>query len=133
MRRRGHGEGSIYRRADGRWVAVLDLGGVDEKRCRKSLYGKTRREAAEPDEPAGTDPIFRLDGGTFGLLAVHLTMAMRRTQTLRTSDACREIYIRRDRMPRKQQRDYCPPCVEKKVPDRDASREFRKRGRGQGG
>jgi integrase len=45
-RRRGHGEGSIYRRPDGRWVAVLDLGWRDGKRTRKYLYGKTRDETA---------------------------------------------------------------------------------------
>lgn len=46
--RRGHGEGSIYRReSDGRWVATVDLGYVDGKRRRKPLYGKSRREVAE--------------------------------------------------------------------------------------
>ena len=46
--RRGHGEGSIYRRAsDGRWCAGVDLGWVGGKRKRKMLYGKTRKEVAE--------------------------------------------------------------------------------------
>jgi integrase len=45
-RRRGHGEGSIYRRSDGRWVAVLDLGWRDGKRARKYFYGKTRDRVA---------------------------------------------------------------------------------------
>ncbi len=45
--RRGHGEGSIYQRQDGRWVAVLDLGLKEGKRRRKSLYASTRREAQE--------------------------------------------------------------------------------------
>jgi len=46
--RRGHGEGSIYRRAsDGRWCCVVDLGWVEGKRKRKVLYGKTRKEVAE--------------------------------------------------------------------------------------
>ncbi|CCF84139.1 tyrosine-type recombinase/integrase [Nitrolancea hollandica] len=46
--RRGHGEGSIYQReSDGLWVASVNLGYVDGKRRRKSLYGKTRREVAE--------------------------------------------------------------------------------------
>jgi integrase len=45
-RRRGHGEGSIYQRADGRWVAVIDLGYVAGKRKRKTFYRKTRKEAA---------------------------------------------------------------------------------------
>jgi integrase len=45
-RRRGHGEGSIYRRSDGRWVAVLDLGWRDGKRARKYLYARTREQVA---------------------------------------------------------------------------------------
>jgi integrase len=46
-RRRGHGEGSIYRRSsDGRWVGVVDLGWVDGKRHRKNIYGRTRGDVA---------------------------------------------------------------------------------------
>lgn len=41
--RRGHGEGSIYQRQDGRWVASITLGG----RKRKYLYGETRKEVQE--------------------------------------------------------------------------------------
>lgn len=43
MPRRGHGEGSIYRRADGRWVGAVSL----EGRKRKYFYGKTRKEVQE--------------------------------------------------------------------------------------
>lgn len=43
MGRRGHGEGSIYRRKDGRWAASITL----EGRKRKTYYGKTRREVQE--------------------------------------------------------------------------------------
>jgi len=39
-RRRGHNEGSIYRRKDGRWTAVLTVGSGK----RKSYYGRTRAE-----------------------------------------------------------------------------------------
>ncbi len=47
--RRGHGEGDIHKRPDGRWEARLDFGFVlqddgSKKRQRKSFYGKTRRE-----------------------------------------------------------------------------------------
>lgn len=43
--RRGHGEGSIYRRArDGRWVGMLDLGWIDGKRRRPVVTGATRAE-----------------------------------------------------------------------------------------
>ena len=43
MARRGHGEGSIYQRKDGRWAASISL----ENRKRKTFYGKTRREVQE--------------------------------------------------------------------------------------
>ncbi len=42
-KRRGHGEGSIYQRKDGRWVAVLVL----EDGGRKSFYARTQKEAIE--------------------------------------------------------------------------------------
>lgn len=45
--RRGHGEGSIRKRADGRWEATVDMGFVDGKRRRLSVYAKTRREVVE--------------------------------------------------------------------------------------
>src|SRR5690348_9599429 len=40
MARRAHGEGSIFRRSDGRWGACLYL----EDGERKWVYGKTRQE-----------------------------------------------------------------------------------------
>jgi integrase len=43
MKRRGHGEGSIHLRKDGRWAASISL----ENRKRKTFYGKTRREVQE--------------------------------------------------------------------------------------
>lgn len=46
-KRRGHGEGSIHQRPDGRWCATIDLGMVNGKRKRKYLYGETRREVVE--------------------------------------------------------------------------------------
>lgn len=42
-KRRGHGEGSIYRRKDGRYAAAITL----ENRKRKYFYGGTRREVQE--------------------------------------------------------------------------------------
>lgn len=45
--RRGHGEGSISKRTDGRWMARVDLGYVNGKRKRKYVYGKTRKEVAD--------------------------------------------------------------------------------------
>ncbi len=46
-RRRGRGEGSITKRADGRWEARLDLGYVDGTRRHKSVYGRTRNDVAQ--------------------------------------------------------------------------------------
>ena len=43
MARRGHGEGSIYRRKDGRWAATITL--ADYKR--KTFYGHSRKEVQE--------------------------------------------------------------------------------------
>lgn len=45
-KRRGRGEGSIVQRADGRWMARVDLGWQDGKRRRKAYYGATRAEVA---------------------------------------------------------------------------------------
>jgi len=42
-KKRGHGEGSIYQRKDGRWAASITLDGGK----RKTFYGKTRREVQE--------------------------------------------------------------------------------------
>ncbi|HEX6349873.1 MAG TPA: tyrosine-type recombinase/integrase [Candidatus Dormibacteraeota bacterium] len=44
--RRGHGEGSIHRRPDGRWEARVDLGWQGGHRARKSIYGATRQEVS---------------------------------------------------------------------------------------
>lgn len=44
MARRGHGEGSVSRRADGRWEAKVSLGYRGGKRLRKAFYGATRAE-----------------------------------------------------------------------------------------
>ena len=41
--RRGNGEGSIYRRKDGRWAAAFTL----ESGQRKTLYGRTRGDVAQ--------------------------------------------------------------------------------------
>jgi integrase len=43
-RRRGTGEGTVFRTADGRWRASVDLGWSGGKRQRKYLSGKTQAE-----------------------------------------------------------------------------------------
>jgi integrase len=45
-KRRGRGEGTIVKRADGRWMASADLGWQDGRRQRKAVYGRTRRAVA---------------------------------------------------------------------------------------
>jgi integrase len=48
MARRGKGEGSIFRRKDGRWTAFVTLGyGPDGRQRKKWVYGPTRRAVAE--------------------------------------------------------------------------------------
>jgi len=42
--RRGHGEGTVYQRPDGRWTAQIDLGWVGGRRRRKTVYANTERE-----------------------------------------------------------------------------------------
>ena len=45
MARRGRGEGSIYKRSDGRWEARVSIGYQGDRRVRKAFYGRTRAEA----------------------------------------------------------------------------------------
>jgi hypothetical protein len=48
MTRRGHLEGSIYRRkSDGRWVCTITVGYEGDKRKRRTFYGKSRPEVAK--------------------------------------------------------------------------------------
>ena len=44
-KRRGRNEGSIYKRRDGRWCAVVDLGWQGRKRRRLAAYCGTQTEA----------------------------------------------------------------------------------------
>ncbi len=47
MGKRGHNEGTIYKREDGRWVASVTVGYEGGKRKRKSFYGDTRKEVQD--------------------------------------------------------------------------------------
>jgi integrase len=47
MNQRANGEGSIYRRADGRWTAACYVLRPDGTRVRRAVYGKTRKDAAD--------------------------------------------------------------------------------------
>lgn len=45
-RRRGKGEGSIYQRADGRWIGAITVGyAANGKQKRKTVSGRTQQEA----------------------------------------------------------------------------------------
>jgi len=46
-RRRSQGEGSVFRREDGKWRGALDLGWIDGKRVRRWVYGATEREVLD--------------------------------------------------------------------------------------
>ena len=46
-KKRGHNEGTISQRADGRWQGRVTTGYTDGKQVRKYIYGKTRQEVAE--------------------------------------------------------------------------------------
>lgn len=67
-KRRGHGEGSVYQRADGRWAAMLDLGREGGKRQRKALYGRTKtevlRKLREAQRHAEAGTLVRNETGT---------------------------------------------------------------------
>lgn len=47
MAKRGQGEGSIYKRKDGRWTAAINLGYKAGKLKRKVFYGKTRKDVSD--------------------------------------------------------------------------------------
>lgn len=70
-KRRGHGEGSIYQRKDGRWAAAVDLGWTDGKRKRKTVYGKTQGEVVaemrvlQRQQATGTVPDDRITVAEF--------------------------------------------------------------------
>ncbi len=45
MSRRSNGEGSVYRRADGRWTGAHYVLRPDGGRVRRAVYARTQREA----------------------------------------------------------------------------------------
>src|SRR5439155_2114961 len=55
-RRRGRGEGAIFERDDGVWVASISLGyAAQGHRIRRTVYGKTKQEVQEKLRPLQTD------------------------------------------------------------------------------
>jgi integrase len=45
--RRGRGEGSIYKRSDGRWAGAVTIGYRNDTQHRKTIYGRTRKQVQE--------------------------------------------------------------------------------------
>lgn len=72
--RRGNNEGSVYKRADGRWTASVTVG-TDEngKRIRKVFYGKTKTEVAMKMSTAVSE---RLVGGSASIVNDPLQVLM---------------------------------------------------------
>ena len=99
-RRRGKGEGSIFKRKDGTWQGAVTVGYTDAgKQKRRTVYGKTQREAREKIDALK----HQLDSGTFvdtesslGLYLSHWLKHQERHVKQSTSDGYRyniEKYI----------------------------------------
>jgi len=58
-KKNANGEGTITRRADGRWVGAASLGWQGDKRRRKWIYGKTKQDVAQKLRQI----LFRQDNG----------------------------------------------------------------------
>jgi integrase len=92
-KRRGHGEGSIHRRKDGSWCAIVDLGWVNGKRKRKYLYGKTRKEVADKLKAAHHDQATGMDLAIERqTLAEFLDTWLEQTVKVRNREGAYEIY-----------------------------------------
>lgn len=67
-KRRGRGEGSIFQRGDGYWVAVISNGfGGDGKRRRKTVYGKTKKEVQDKLKDEGYNAAAGIGAGKLTL------------------------------------------------------------------
>lgn len=50
MGKRANGEGTIYQRKDGRWVAQITYVANDGQKKRKTFYGTQQQEVVEKNE-----------------------------------------------------------------------------------
>lgn len=93
--RRPHGEGSLYKRPDGRWVGMLDLGTVGGRRRRRALYGRTQEEVVAKLQAAAhavrRGRALPLDRQTFAAFAERWQEAIRSTVRERTFDDYRAL------------------------------------------
>lgn len=94
-KRRGHGEGTIYRRPDGRWAAQLDVGVVAGHRRRRTFSAATQQEvvaklnaAAHAARRGGAVPLERQ---TFEAFVVKWQDAVRSTVRERTFEDYRAL------------------------------------------
>lgn len=62
----------------------------------------------------------------FGMLITQIAHAIARSDQLAVCDGCRAAFVR-DRAPSRGPRQYCGKCRKAKVPQRDASRDWRRR------
>lgn len=77
-----------------------------------------------------TEPILSLrPTGPFGAVAFEASIMVSRTNGLSLCSGCGRTFTPR-RKPRRGERHYCADCREKKIPRRDAARDFRQRSRG---
>jgi integrase len=98
--RRAKGEGSAYRRGDGRWVAELDLGYETGKRVRKTFYGATQAAVLQKMNTAKRNiEVGRSPTATNISLGEYLTAWLSNTvepSTLRASTKASYRYIVQD-------------------------------------
>lgn len=73
------------------------------------------------------EPRIDLSGsGLFGSLAMQILLTVSRTDGLGFCSACGEPYMPKNQ-PNPNRRSYCPICRRKKIPRRDAARDYRRR------
>jgi len=104
-KRRGSGEGTIFKRADGRWVAMLTVG-HDENGCRRrrALYGAMRKEVAEKlaalQHDAKTGPLPEPERMTVGEFLDRWLSDVARTRVRETTYYTYRSFIRTHLKPR---------------------------------
>lgn len=102
-RRRGHGEGSVYQRADSRWAASVELAPVGGLRRRKVLYARSKPEllrkmrAVQDRRDAGM-PVLDARRNTADFLTYWAQEVLPGTISASTLDGYRYI-VRRDIVP----------------------------------
>jgi hypothetical protein len=65
--------------------------------------------------------------GTFGHIALQLAAACAGVADVMFCDGCRQLYRREGRRAQAGRRNYCTDCRAKRIPQRDALRDFRQR------